>query len=261
MALDTEEGNTREHRDYLKNEEEKRKRARVVRTIVEGPKLRWVSKTEDVKVAIPPPVAGPAPFPAAYRSVYGPPGTLFTPTTYTYASGSLVKTSMASTSSSIPQNQSTSSNLTFAQYSPYLHSPFPVWPPPSTQQQSSSSATPTATPAPPAFVTQTAPQQPTSAPTTTSTTSTASTPLALPIQQANQLETVPPEPESRIESVTKNYIVHELAQQKGTPKPSWSENMQATFGDHVKWDELKVFVGKNRPLCAFTYLIFSIDSQ
>jgi len=257
MALDIEEGNIREHRDYLKNEEERRKRARVVRTTIEGPKLRWVSKVEDVKVVVPPPLAGPGPFPTAYRSAYGPPGTLFTPKTYTYASGSLVKTS-----SGVPQNQSAPTNLTFPPYSPYLHSPFPVWPPPSAQQQSyhSSSATPTATPA---FVTQTALQQSTSVPTTTSTTPTASTPLTLPIQLSNQLEissTVPPEPESRTESVTKNYVIHELAQQKGTPKPSWADNMQAMFGDHVKWDELKVLVGRNRPLCAFPYLDVSLDS-
>lgn len=259
MALDIEEGNIREHRDYLKNEEEKRKRARVVRTTIEGQKLRWVSKVEDVKVVVPPPLAGLGPFPAAYRSVYGPPGTLFTPKPYTYTPGSLAKTS---TPSSGPQNQSAPTNLTFGQYSPHLHSSFPVWPPQSTQQQSyhSSSTTPTATPS---FVTQTALQPSTSAPTTTTTTPTASTPLALPIQLSNQLEnasTVPPEPEARTESVTKNYVIHELAQQKGTPKPSWADNMQAMFGDHVKWDELKVLVGRNRPLCASSYLILSLDS-
>ncbi|KAJ7475652.1 YL1 nuclear protein-domain-containing protein [Mycena latifolia] len=54
-ALDAEEGNIVEHRDYLKLEEEKRRRARVVRPAVEGPLLRWVSRVEEVKVVVPPP--------------------------------------------------------------------------------------------------------------------------------------------------------------------------------------------------------------
>jgi hypothetical protein len=60
------------------------------------------------------------------------------------------------------------------------------------------------------------------------------------------------EPETRLETVTKNYVVHELAQHKNTPKPSWRDTMESMFGDHVKWDEVKVFVGKNRPLCEYS---------
>lgn len=45
-ALDTEEDNIRDHRDYLKNEEEKRALARVVRPGIRGPVLRWISKCE-----------------------------------------------------------------------------------------------------------------------------------------------------------------------------------------------------------------------
>jgi vacuolar protein sorting-associated protein 72 len=52
-----------------------------------------------------------------------------------------------------------------------------------------------------------------------------------------------------IEPTTKNYVVHELAQHRGAPRPSWADNMKAMFGDHVKWEELKVYVGKNRPYC------------
>ena len=47
-ALDMEEGNTIEHREYLSIEEEKRKKARVVRKNVEGPLLRWISKVEHI---------------------------------------------------------------------------------------------------------------------------------------------------------------------------------------------------------------------
>lgn len=80
----------------------------------------------------------------------------------------------------------------------------------------------------------------------------ASTSSTVPTTTVSQepAEPVPePEPEYRLETVTKNYVIHELAQQTGAPKPTWAENMQAMFGDHVKWDEVKAYVGKNRPLC------------
>lgn len=57
-ALDMEEGNISEHKNYLANEAEKRKRAHVVRTVVKGPLLRWISRREAVTVmedAAPPP--------------------------------------------------------------------------------------------------------------------------------------------------------------------------------------------------------------
>ena len=64
-ALDMEEGNTIEHREYLSIEEEKRKKARVVRKNVEGPLLRWISKVEHIKVEIPPPPPPPSIPPAS----------------------------------------------------------------------------------------------------------------------------------------------------------------------------------------------------
>ncbi|KAK7468373.1 hypothetical protein VKT23_002889 [Stygiomarasmius scandens] len=50
-ALDNEEGNIVEHRDYLLLEEEKRKKARVVRESVTGPLVRWISRIEEVEIA------------------------------------------------------------------------------------------------------------------------------------------------------------------------------------------------------------------
>ena len=240
MALDTEEGNIREHRDYLKNEEEKRKRARVVRTTIEGPKLRWVSVVEDFKVPIPPPPIIPqatGAFPS-YRSVYGPPGSLFTPTTYTYASGSLVKTNTTANSTTIPQGQASTSNVTLSPYAPYQYqiSPFPLWPPQQSYYPTSSV---------PSSVDQD--HQPSI--TATSMAPAISQPTQAPGLFSDQQPVIPLEPEYKIESATKNYVVHELAQHRGTPKPTWAENMKAMFGDHVKWEELKVFVGKTRPLC------------
>lgn len=240
MALDTEEGNIREHRDYLKNEEEKRKRARVVRTTISGPKLRWVSRLEEVKVPIPPPPTIPqhstiSLSSPSYRSVYGQPGTPFT---YSYASGSLVKTSIPpATTSSL--TQVATPNFT----SPYQFqtSPFAIWPPnqqpyyPTTSTQSalSTSLPPSAEPTYQTF------------PATTSTT-----PLPTPINSNHPDQPIDsPAPEYKTEITTKNYLVHELAQHRGAPRPSWVDNMKALFGDHVKWEELKVFVGKNRPHC------------
>ncbi|KAI8983278.1 YL1 nuclear protein-domain-containing protein [Trametes punicea] len=59
-ALAMEEGNIEEHKNYLTIEEEKRRKARVVRTSVQGPLLRWISKPEDITVEIDP---GPPPVP------------------------------------------------------------------------------------------------------------------------------------------------------------------------------------------------------
>ncbi|KAF8893187.1 YL1 nuclear protein-domain-containing protein [Gymnopilus junonius] len=234
-ALDTEEGNIIEHRDYLKNEDEKRKRARVVRTTTEGPLLRWVSRIEQNKVQItpPPPPQPPrtvAPLPPVTpfyrRSVYGLPGSLFTPTTSTYSGGTAMTNSGSapSASSQIP--------TIFQHYQGYLNSassPFPMWLPPS--------------PSP-------ALQQQTSQPQLTTLSTTTLTPFPSPqVQAVINAELPPPrEPEYKMVTVMKNYVVHELAQQRGAPRPTWTQNMGAMSGDHVKWDEVKVYVGKNRPL-------------
>jgi YL1 nuclear protein len=49
-ALDMEEGNIVEHKNYLFVEEEKRKRAHAVRATISGPLLRWVSRRETVSI-------------------------------------------------------------------------------------------------------------------------------------------------------------------------------------------------------------------
>lgn len=101
-ALDMEEGNTEEHKNYLTIEEEKRRKARVVRASVQGPLLRWTSKTEEITVRIdpaPPPVVH-AQYPPPYG---GAPGYSYVPPQYIPPQ---------QTSPSIPQ------------------SPFQQWPPP-----------------------------------------------------------------------------------------------------------------------------------
>ncbi|KAF7327543.1 hypothetical protein MKEN_00333200 [Mycena kentingensis (nom. inval.)] len=54
-ALDAEDGNIVEHREYLQREEAKRQRVHVARQVINGPLLRWVSRAEQVQVAVPQP--------------------------------------------------------------------------------------------------------------------------------------------------------------------------------------------------------------
>ncbi|KAI0683332.1 YL1 nuclear protein-domain-containing protein [Cytidiella melzeri] len=168
-ALDMEDGNIKEHRDYLQIEEEKRKRARVVRTAVEGRLIRWVSKTEEVTVLVQPPA--PAPIPS-----------------YAY---------------------------------PY-------------------------SPAPPGYVSY---GQGPPAPYSSSTTQPSTSPMTFVNLPYTAQATAPPLPPlERIEFTSKNYVVHESSQTEGAAKPQWNDTMTAMFGDHVRWDALKVYTGKGRPL-------------
>ncbi|KAI0825324.1 YL1 nuclear protein-domain-containing protein [Trametes gibbosa] len=64
-ALNMEEGNIAEHKNYLTIEEEKRRKARVVRTNVQGPLLRWISRADEITVRVDPglPLARPTLYP------------------------------------------------------------------------------------------------------------------------------------------------------------------------------------------------------
>ncbi|KAG6886560.1 hypothetical protein C0992_003385 [Termitomyces sp. T32_za158] len=357
LALDNEEGNIVEHRDYLKVEEERRKRARVVRTAIEGPLIRWISRAEEIKVAVPPP---PAPIFTPGRTgltyhLYGgamgstpygqtmpyvlPTGVYPHMTPSGYLSGYPVAP-MANTSIPVPGSTS-ASDFVYKQPSQQASSAQPATDPAqaatvllSAQSSSAQSATqqvsrPAAQSAAPETMHQLTPQtdsQSTSHPTTprslTQSTATVlqpanpiirttsdtipppttpseprptsqpvvqlTTPSGLPstsqsstpsvsqqgsqsvtsatspnasyqthynpymaqLQSAGAMVWTPPPlaPIERIEKVTKNYVVHELAQRNGVPKPLWNETMTAMFGDHVDWSEIKVFVGKNRPI-------------
>lgn len=273
-ALDNEEGNLVEHRDYLKIEEEKRKRARVVRATVEGPLLRWVSKGEEVKV-LPPPLPPPVPV----FSNYSRPAGAYYYAPYTTASGS---TSYGQGSGAYPYAMGPQAMQVPAGTYPGASNYMPTVPTnaaPSTSTSTPSvsrSATPTSTAAPSTGMTvastsllastsqtQPAPSssmrrpqqsqsqsqllfQPTnyipySPQVTEAIASSTGTILPLPASPE-------PQPIERTEKVAKNYVVHELSQYEGVPKPPWTETMVAMFGDHVKWDEVKVYVGKSRPL-------------
>jgi len=70
---------------------------------------------------------------------------------------------------------------------------------------------------------------------------------AAPMPSLPTFPSIPQGPIERTETVAKNYVVHELEQEDGAPRPLWKDTMAAMFGDHVKWEELRVYVARNRP--------------
>ncbi|KAH8101447.1 YL1 nuclear protein-domain-containing protein [Cristinia sonorae] len=216
-ALEMESGNVKEHRNYLATEEEKRKRARLSRTAVDGPLLRWVSKTEKVKVMVetpqqqqPPPPPSPIPTPIRPAASMGPPSTMTYQYGYSYPNMPSV--------TNAPPSHAYSANA--PPYYPYamMH---PVHP----QASSSSASVP---PSHPTFIYH--------------PYSTPQVPAPAPPPPA------PPQLVERTETVAKSYVVHELEQDEDAIMPVWKETMSAMFGDHVKWEELRVYTGKGRPM-------------
>ena len=58
---------------------------------------------------------------------------------------------------------------------------------------------------------------------------------------------------SRTEEVSKNYIIHETSQDETATRPPWKDTMAAMFGDHVKWEDMKAYVSRGRPLCKLSH--------
>jgi len=54
--------------------------------------------------------------------------------------------------------------------------------------------------------------------------------------------------EFRTELASKNYVIHEASQDDAAARPPWKDTMTAMFGDHVKWEDLKAYVSRGRPL-------------
>ncbi|EMD41507.1 hypothetical protein CERSUDRAFT_146509 [Gelatoporia subvermispora B] len=202
-ALDMEEGNIVEHREYLSLEEEKRRKARLIRTAIQGPLLRWVSKTGEEIVKVVPPPPPPAPVYPASTSSHAPNHS--SPHYYGY---------------SVSPGQTGHPNPG-AYY--YYHPPYTPNPQGSAQQPSHAQPGPSQQSYVPGHLGQ-------------SITSTSSAPA----QAA-------PDPIERTEKVSKNYVVHEISQVQGS-RPTWLATMKAMFGDDVKWDELRVYTNKGRPL-------------
>lgn len=181
-ALDMEEGNVVQHRDYLLLEEEKRKRARVIRAPIEGPLLKWVSRVEEVSVEedLPPEPSTNSQINYPHQSWQQAPGSQF------------VVNFQQPYTPQYPQSSASQAQ----QYS--------VWYGGGAYPSQTSASVPLSSPEPPRF---------------------------------------------RQEKIAKNYVVIECQQHDSAPLPTWKETMEAMFGDHVKWEEVRVYVGKNRPMC------------
>ncbi|KAJ3974791.1 YL1 nuclear protein-domain-containing protein [Lentinula raphanica] len=303
-ALDTEEGNLVDHRDYLKHEEEKRQmRNRRDQVMVSGPLLRWISKAEEVEVEVDIEAVEDAkgmekekeledsssslgassmakhgynPYMHTLQShAYGPGYGLHVENLHDQSSGTPAASSSlpvpsSSASSSIPSasTSATSPFLTLAPYSfPNTYTPLP----------SLSGYRLPSTPIPPLTPTLTPTSAPPPPPPSVSAPTFISGSGPLPITSSAS----PNEPERqrktqhKIEKVSKSYLIHELSNSHWDDhnthtnrdtlslklKPNWDQTMDAMFGDHVKWRELKVYSSmRNRPLaryvptCPFTGL-------
>lgn len=186
---------------------------------IEGPLLRWVSKTEEITtlVSAPPPPpppqtiippAAPSSYNSQYSYVY--PTANFASSATPYVSPSFQAYIPRPPTSYYPPPQPSSSQMTFVYHS------FPPVP--------SAVVAPPPPPPPP---------------------SQSSPPATAPYIPAPQ----PPPLIEKVETVAKNYVIHQSSQMEGASRPLWKETMAAMFGDHVQWDELKVYTGKARPLC------------
>lgn len=73
--------------------------------------------------------------------------------------------------------------------------------------------------------------------------------LATPADQNTSSQPQPPVLDKPLtHKASYNYLVYEVDQQPSTPKPNWSQTMHAVFGNHVDWNEVKVYNTRNRPL-------------
>lgn len=216
-ALDMEEGNILEHRNYLANEAEKRKRAHVVRTVVKGPLLRWVSRREEVKVVeeVAPPLP-PTP-PMANLGSY-PYGQYYL---HAYSQYSYPSTTSTSYPSASPYSLFAFNSITHVVNIDTTH---PVY-------QNGNTAT-------------------MSSDTHPAASSNAVPPIAngsYPTYPSFHAPTAPQRVEKTVVQ-ERNYAIHELGQNEDAPMPQWKETMAAMFGDHVKWEDLRVYASKGRPL-------------
>ncbi|KAJ7032509.1 YL1 nuclear protein-domain-containing protein [Mycena alexandri] len=209
-ALDAEEGNITSHRDYLKIEEEKRRRARVVRPTVTGPLVRWLSRVEEVKVVVPPP----------------PPPTF----NYGYTTGStrlpihlprrLPLIPLLHTPHTLPSPTHHIDPIPFPRpHTSHKHSLPPSNAPP--YRPNPSVPYIPYTPAPPVMRTEKVARN-------------------YVVHEETQVVDVPPPNAGRSSNGR--------TQGATIPKPSWDATMTAMFGSHVNWEDVTVYAGKNRPM-------------
>ncbi|KAJ3853921.1 YL1 nuclear protein-domain-containing protein [Lentinula lateritia] len=269
-ALDTEEGNLVDHRDYLMLEEEKRRtRNKQDQVTIRGPLLRWVSKVEEVKIEIVQekekekekeghtsnvtPGYADNPYlsnlPSTLSSGRGPG---YTPQSFVPASVANSSTSTVTPNSvSITVSPTASASSTLSNWLPTT-SNSSSYPPPYTLPPTTAATIRTSTATNPPSTTAQSSQYPQS--------TQFSAPLGFQLPPMSTPPIAPgsgpiPEPENkkcRTEKVAKSYLVHELNQdEEDNSKPSWEETMEAMFGNHVKWGGMKIYTVKNRPLTRY----------
>lgn len=285
-ALDTEEGNITEHRNYLRLEEEKRAKARVVKQAIEGPVLRWISKKETIQVEVqlplpppPPPTttAASANMYAKYNFVYtssvgagtvgsqaySMPFYTYTPLTTQSAASKPQEASACVSATASPSYLSGNSEVSSAGPST-APTPFASHSAPLLASTSSSNVHDSVVPAARAVSSvlsaaswqqpsqPSQPQPQVQLPAQAQAQPQAQTQILAQPRPPPALFSHPPVPTTslishRTEDVCKNYVVHKLSQSNPS-NPTWKDTMSAMFGDHVQWDTVRVFTGKGRPL-------------
>jgi len=192
-------------------EEEKRKRAKVIRAQVEGPLVRWISKVEEVTVKVNVMPEGVRP-----------------PSGCGYASGYHQHAGSQHYPNVVNGQPSASGSGSGSWHYPNAVS-----------NQVSAFPTPTYYPNQSASLSQPQSQPPTPYTYAPNSDGAVSQQLHPPLI---------PQPMHRIEKVCKNYVVHEVSQMFPAQKPPWQDTMAALFGGDVKWEEMRVWTGKGRPL-------------
>ena len=256
----------------------------MVKKSIEGPVLRWISKKETIQVEVqlpspPPPTVvatGANLYAGKYSFVYtsgigaGTVGSqAYSMPFYTYtplaAQSAVSKPQEAATSTNLPSSHPngnlpvSSATTSTTPTSSIPHSTTPLLPPASSSN--AEGTVPTAVAVSSAPSTSSWQQQPRtlSQPQPSASTQAQSSTRSQPPPILFPYPSIPTAPliAHRAEDVCKNYVIHELSQSIPS-KPPWKDTMSAMFGDHVRWDEVKVFTGKGRPLgTCFSRLPFS----
>ncbi|KAJ7127190.1 YL1 nuclear protein-domain-containing protein [Mycena epipterygia] len=212
-ALDAEEGNIVEHRDYLKVEEEKRRRARVVRPVVQGPLLRWVSRVEEVKVPIPPPLV------YNYGYTGGTSGGFIFPSYQPVGAAGGTLNTLPTSTSNTPVNSNPAAQ-TYIPSTSFTNNPLNAY-----------------IPSHPSYLPAAGPYIP-----PIPATRTEKVARNYVVHEEAQGPEIPPS------NTLPGRSTSNRSQNTNIPKPAWGSTMTALFGSHVNWEEVKVYAGKGRPM-------------
>ncbi|GAW02746.1 hypothetical protein LENED_004414 [Lentinula edodes] len=238
-ALDTEEGNLVDHRDYLMLEEEKRRtRNKRDQVTVIGPLLRWVSKAEEVKIEI---VQEKEKEKEGHTANVTP--GIYAPVILACICGKFV---YLNGSTKLDFDNCTSDSLRFIYSDPKLNSielatgdiKF-VLIPPSIHALTNYRCYHTR-------IDDNKSSKYSSTELTISAIHTVFSTIGFPTSSnvdATNCARI------RTNTGTRNQEIQN--HEEDNSKPSWEETMEAMFGNHVKWGGMKVYTVKNRPLTRY----------